>query len=178
VSNGLTGFLVLFYSVQGEGEDAQMTMSLYVFSDKQVKSVAEWQAAIDREGYPLQLRPDMIFEQLSGFFPMHLRGELTGFECYHEDLPDVKEDVIPDIDLGHEWKFVLGFVWLGSKWNELVTAWMAATAYAQATDGIIFDGEGGRLYTPAEARALVAHYESPEQLARMQAIRDELRQKE
>lgn len=151
-----------------------MTMSLWVFSDKQLTSVAEWQAAVDAEGYPLHLSPDMIFERLSGFFPMHLRGELTGFECYHEDLPDVQA-AVPGIDLGHEWKFVLGFVWLGGKWNELLAAWMAATSYAQATDGIILDCEGeGRLCTPAEARALVNHFESPEALARMQAIRDEL----
>ena len=156
-----------------------MTMSLYVFSDKQVHSIAEWQAAIDREEYPLQLSPDMVFEQLSGFFPVHLRGELTGFECYHPDLADVQENVIPDIDLGHEWKFVLGFVWLGNRWNELLAAWMAATAYAEVTGGVIFDCEAeGRFCTPAEARALVQHFESPESLARMQAIRDELRRKE
>ena len=155
-----------------------MTMSLCVFSNKQLNSIAEWQTAIDAEGFPLQLSSEMIFERLSGFFPMHLRGELTGFECYHEDLPDVQATV-PDIDLGHDWKFVLGFVWLGNRWNELLAAWMAATAYARATNGMILDGEGeGRLCTPAAARALVERFESPESLAQMQAIRDELSRKE
>ena len=152
-----------------------MTMSLHIFSDKQVNSIAEWQAAIDREGYPLQLSPEMIFGRLSGFFPMHLRGELTGFECYHEDLADVQENVIPDIDLGHEWKFALGFVWLGSSEKELLAAWMAATAYSQETGGIIFDCEGeGRFCTPAQARAEVHELEhpSPAALAAMREIRE------
>ena len=52
---------------------------------------------------------DMVFERLSGFFPMYLRGELTGFECYREDVPDVR-DKVPDIDIGHDWTFVLVFV--------------------------------------------------------------------
>jgi hypothetical protein len=158
-----------------------MTMSLYIFSDKQVNSVAEWQAAIDREGYPLQLSADMVFERLSGFFPMHLRGELTGFECYHEDLADVQENVIPDIRLDHEWKFVLGFVWLGGREPELIAAWMAATAYSQETAGIIFDCEGeGRFLIPAQARAVVQELEhpSPATLAAMREIRELFRRDE
>ena len=137
-----------------------MTMSLWVFSDKQLNTVRDWQAAIDAEGYPLRLSPEMVFERLSGFFPMYLRGELTGFECYHEDVPDVRATV-PDIDISHNWKFVLGFVWLGNKENELLAAWMAATAYAQATDGMILDGEAGKMCTPSDARALVHDLEHP-----------------
>ncbi len=136
-----------------------MTMSLWVFSDRELNT-GEWQASIDAQGYPLRLSPDVVVEQLSGFFPMHLRGELTGFECYHEDLSDVR-NTIPDVAIEHDWKLVLGFVWLGSKENELLAAWMAATAYVQATDGIILDGEAGELCTPAEAQALVRKLEQP-----------------
>lgn len=137
-----------------------MSMELAIFSDRQLSNIQEWQAALDVEGYPLRLSPDMLFEQLSGFFPMYLRGELTGFECYHEDVSDVR-DAVPDIDVGHDWKFVLVFVWLGSKENELIAAWMAATAYAQATNGMILDGEAGEFCTPADARALVRKLEQP-----------------
>jgi hypothetical protein len=54
-----------------------------------------------------------------------------------------------------DWKFVLAFRWLGSKEAELLAAWMAATAYAQATDGVILDGEEGKVFTPVEGRQLV-----------------------
>jgi len=137
-----------------------MTMSLWIFSDRELNGVAEWQAAVDAQGYPLRLSPDVDFERISGFFPMHSRGELTGFECYHEDLSDVRDNV-PDVAIEHDWKFVLGFVWLGSKENELVAAWMAATAYVQATGGIILDGEEGALCTLADAQALVRRLEQP-----------------
>ncbi len=156
-----------------------MSMELAIFSDRQLSSIQEWQAAIDAEGYPLRLSPEMVFERLSGFFPMYLRGELTGFECYHEDVPAVR-NAIPDIHIGHDWKFVLVFVWLGSKENELLAAWMAATAYAQATDGMILDGEAGKMCTPADARALVRDLEhpSPAALAALREIRERLSRKE
>jgi hypothetical protein len=152
-----------------------MSMSLWVFSDKELSSIAEWQAAVDAEGYPLQLSAEMIFERLCGFFPMHLRGELTGFESYHEDVADVVQACF-DIKLDHAWKFVLGFVWLGSKENELLAAWMAATAYATATNGVVLDGEGIRFLTPAQARAIVHDLEhpSPETLAAIKEIKERL----
>jgi hypothetical protein len=46
-----------------------MSMALWIFSDKELSSIVEWQSAIDAEGYPLQLSAEMIFERLSGFFP-------------------------------------------------------------------------------------------------------------
>jgi hypothetical protein len=155
-----------------------MSMSLYVFSDKEVSSIAEWQAAINAEGYPLQLSAEMTFEGLSGFFPMHLRGELTGFECYHEDVADVVQASF-DIKLDHAWKFVLGFVWLGSKENELLAAWMSATAYARETNGVILDGEGMKFLTPAQAHAIVHDLEhpSPKTLAAIREIRERLSRK-
>lgn len=152
-----------------------MSMELSIFSDRQVSSIAEWQSAIDRQGYPLQLAPDMQFDRLCGFFPMHLRGELTGFECYHEDAASVIRDN-PDINFGHDWKYCLGFVWLGSKWKELLAAWMAGTAYVHATDGMIWDGERGKFVTPDEAWRNVHELEhpTPAQQAAMDQVRREL----
>lgn len=155
-----------------------MSMSLWIFSDREVSSVAEWQAAIAAEGYPLQLSSDMIFEELSGFFPMHLRGELTGFECYREDAADVEQADL-GVEIDHNWKFLLVFSWLGSKENELLAAWMAATAYARATNGIIYDGEEGKLLTPAQAHDYVHKLEhpSPETLAAIKEIKERLARK-
>lgn len=135
-----------------------MSMELWVFSDKQLRTIAEWQLAIDAEGYPLALSDEILFEQLKGFLPMHLRAELTGFECYHDDAAEmIREN--PDIDFGHAWKYLLGFRWLGSKVSELRAAWMAGTAYAQATDGVIFDDQEGKLRKAAQAREVVRDVE-------------------
>lgn len=149
-------------------------MEIIILSDHQVNSIAEWQAAIDREGFPLELAPNVQFEHLSGFLPSHLRGELTGFECFHEDAANLIRDN-PDIKFDHEWKHCLAFVWLGSKWKELLAAWMAGVAYAQATDGVIYDAEQGKFVTQDETRRIVYELEhpTPAQRAAMDEVRRE-----
>jgi hypothetical protein len=135
-------------------------MELWVLSDSQLNSIADWQAAIDAEGYPLKLSEDIEFENLSGFLPVQLRGELTGFECYHDNAAEFIQQN-SDVDFGHAWKFVLGFRWLGSKVEELRAAWMAGTAYAQAVQGEIFDAQEEKLRNAAEARDVVRDVERP-----------------
>lgn len=135
-----------------------MSMELWIFSDRQLGSVAQWQAAVDAESYPLRLSTEAQFEQLSGFFPMQLRGELTGFECYHDDAAELMS-AMSDVNFGREWKHALGFRWLGSKISELRAAWMAATAYAQATDGVILDDQEMRLRNATEARDVIRDVE-------------------
>lgn len=131
-----------------------MARALWVFSDRQVNSIAEWQAGIDAEGYPLRLSAELIFEKLRGFLPSYLRGELAGFETYHEDAGTlIRNNSVIHFD--HEWKYALGFRWLSSKVNELRAAWMAATAYAQATDGIIIDDQATKFHNAAQARQVV-----------------------
>jgi len=128
-------------------------MEIWVLSDKQLNSIAEWQAAIDLEGYPLQLSGDAVFARLRGFLPMRLRGEQGGCECYH-DPADELITTCPNVDFGHAWKYALGFRWGGS-FTEMQCAWMAATAYAAATNGIVIDDQELRIRTPAESRSEV-----------------------
>lgn len=135
-------------------------MELVVFSAEELNSVSQWQAAVDAEGYPLRLSPDVPFETICGFFPMHLRGELTGFECYRGGLEDFV-DRSNSIRLDPGWKSALFLVWLGSRENELIAAWMAAAAYARATNGMILDGETGEFNTPDQARKVVYDCEHP-----------------
>ena len=153
-----------------------MSMELCILSDRELTSIAEWQAAINAEGYPLQLDSSGQLQTHSGFLPAHLRGELTGFECHHDEAAEFIQEN-SDIDFGHAWKFALGFRWLGSKESELLAAWMAATAYAQASAGVIFDGEEGKIFTPVEARQLVHDLEhpSPAALAAMEEVRRRLK---
>src|SRR5581483_10966772 len=112
-------------------------------------SIAEWQSAIDAEGFPLKLSNERPFEKLNGFLPAQLLGKRTGFECDHFPAEEVMREA-SDIDLGREWKFVLAFRW-GGDFNELQAAWMAATAYAVATDGVVLDDQEARVRTAAEA---------------------------
>jgi hypothetical protein len=56
-----------------------MSMELHVLSDRPLNSVAEWQRAIDREGFQLRLSSDIQFATASGMLPVTLEGKQTGF---------------------------------------------------------------------------------------------------
>jgi hypothetical protein len=135
-----------------------MSMELWVFSDKQLRSIADWQSAIDAEAYPLQLSNETPFDRLRGFLPSHLRADLTGFECYHDDAAELMH-ANPDIEFSRAWKYALGLRWVGSDMEGLCAAWMAATAYARATDGVVFDDQETMLRTAVEAREVVREFE-------------------
>jgi hypothetical protein len=149
-------------------------MSLFVLSDRELGSISEWQAAIDAEGYPLQMAADIELKQHSGFLPAHLRGVLTGFECAHIPADEFMQEM-PAVDFDRDWKFALEFDWLGSRESELLAAWMAATAYIEATNGVIFDGEESKFQLPSQARKIVQDLEHPSPA--YEAARRELRRR-
>jgi hypothetical protein len=124
-------------------------MEMHVLSDRRLNSIAEWQQAIDAEGFPLRLSPTPQFEAVRGFLPAQLERKKTGFECYHDNANDMM-DFDRDFDFGHRWTYALGFRWIGD-FAEFEAAWMAAAAYARATDGVVFDPQEDRLFTPSEA---------------------------
>jgi hypothetical protein len=148
-------------------------MELWVLSDRQLTSVADWQAAIGAEGYPLQLDPGVNFQTHSGFLPAHLRGQSTGFECDHfpaeEFIREIQETGI--IDVAHDWKYVLAFRW-GGDLNALQAVRMAATAYAAAVNGVVLDDQEAKIYSVAEARAGVQ--KNLNDMPKMEAILREL----
>jgi hypothetical protein len=135
-----------------------MSMELWVFSDRQLSTIAQWQTAIDGEAYSLKLDTTTPLESLGGFLPARLRGEPTGFECYHDNAEKLIRNN-SDLNFNHAWKYVLALRWVGSKVNELRAAWMAGTAYAQATDGLIFDDQEGKFRNATEARDVVRDVE-------------------
>ena len=63
-------------------------------------------------------------------------------------------DDYTDIDFGHRWKHVLAFRW-GADFAACLSAYMAATAYAKATDGVVFDPQEGEVLTPPKALEVV-----------------------
>jgi hypothetical protein len=130
-----------------------MSMEICVLSDVQLGSIAAWQKAIDVEGFPLRLSYDKPLAQVGGFLPAYLNDNLTGFECRQRELADITS-TYPEIEFGRVWKCALVFIW-GGDFNEMQAAWMAATAYARATGGIVFDEEQGQLYDAAQAAQIV-----------------------
>jgi hypothetical protein len=134
-----------------------MAMELFVLSDIQLNSIDAWQAAIDSEGFPVQLNNERPIDALKGFLPVLLRGISTGFECGHWPA-EVFMRERSDVNFAREWHYVLTFRWAGD-FNQLQSAWMATTAYAKATAGIVFDDEEGKIHTAAEAREIVQDIE-------------------
>lgn len=134
-----------------------MAMEMHVFSDLQLNSIGEWQRAVNLEGYTLQFVGDVRLDTVSGLVPVTLRGQKTGFECYRDDAEETMKEYGPR-KFSHRWKYALGFRWRGD-FAELQAVWMAATAYARATKGIIFDSQEARTYSVLAAANLVKEIE-------------------
>ena len=134
-----------------------MSIELSVLSERALASTEEWQRALEAEGFPLRLDASVVLGGASGFFPAHLGDKLTGFECYHDDAAEMIAEY-PEFDFGRPWKCALGFR-VGGDFNELLSAFMAATAYARATGGIVWDGESGEVMSPDRSREITRDIE-------------------
>jgi hypothetical protein len=126
-----------------------MSIEFSVLSDRQLSSTAEWQQAIDAEGFPLRLDPACVLAQAGGFFPAHFGDKRTGFERCHDDAGEFI-DAYPDFDFGRRWTYALGLR-IGGDYDQLRAAFMAAAAYARATGGVVWDGESGEVMSPDRA---------------------------
>jgi hypothetical protein len=126
-----------------------MSMEMCVLSEVQLKSIAEWQQAIELEGFPLRLSFEEPFSSLNGFLPAVLRNKRTGFECYHVRPKELIE-TYSEVQFDRKWTQVLAFVW-GGDFAEMQAAWMAAASYAKATGGVVFDEQAGQILTAADA---------------------------
>ena len=103
---------------------------------------ADWVSAIQAAGFPADL--DVNFDPLShsGFLPCSYRDEDAGFEYFFSSLSEsgLKLDAA---QLGTR-DFVASFV-THSRHGDLCAATAAASALASATDGVLYDAEGGEL---------------------------------
>src|SRR5690242_17199041 len=136
-----------------------MAMELNVFSDRSLNSTSEWQRAIDLEGFPLRLAEEVDFVNTSGFLQARLNNKPGGFECYQDNAREAM-NALGATHFDRRWRFSLGLRWRGGDLDELDSAWMAATAYAAATDGVIFDYEEGKTFTVAQARDQLRRFEN------------------
>ena len=126
-----------------------MSMELYVLSDRRLASIAAWQQVLDRRNSDLKLPAYARPESMQGFLPVQLRGEKGGFECRHEDTAELMR-TYPEVAFGQAWRHTLAFRW-GASLLECLCAWTAATAYASATGGIVFDPEQGEILNVRQA---------------------------
>lgn len=149
-----------------------MAMEIFVLSGRRLNSIAEWQRAVDSEGFALQLSAETPFAQLSGFLPVSYDNAPSGFECDHWE-PRCVADENPTTAFGHAWKYALAFRF-GGRTGELESAWIAATAYARATAGVVFDTEENRIFQPDEAVQLIRRIESNHANIDVEAMQKEI----
>jgi hypothetical protein len=136
-----------------------MSIEIFVLSDRKLASMAEWQQAIDQEGFGLRLDQSRPIEKLSGHLPAQRAGQHAGFECDHFDPADLLDaEELADVDFGRRWTQMLAFRF-GGDFLALWGAFVAAAAYARATDGVVFDGESGEVLTPDKAAEAARNYE-------------------
>jgi hypothetical protein len=127
-----------------------MSMEICVLSDVRLASIVEWQDSIKTENFPLRLpQGDPLIGSVGGNLLTQLRDKDTMIEYSVVDFSELKQ-VYKNVNFGRDWRYVIAFTW-SSDFDEELAAWMAATAYARATRGIIFDEHEGKLLTPEES---------------------------
>jgi hypothetical protein len=126
-----------------------MAMELYVFSDRQLPSMSAWQQAIDAAGFPVGLPTRFPFDWENRVLPAEFRGRATTFES---GLCDAGERMAesPHIDFGRRWKHGLVLRW-GSDAYAGAAAYLAGSAYAKVTGGVLLDCEEGKIISANRA---------------------------
>ncbi len=121
---------------------------IFVFSDRQLGSIAEWQKAIDKEGFALRLSTSDFSDEVSGHVPARLGHDDAGFECDQADSAALMARY-PDVDFGHAWKCVRAFR-SGPDLKPNIASWIGAVIFANVTGGKVFDPQEGKLYAPED----------------------------
>jgi hypothetical protein len=128
-----------------------MSMELYVFSDRQLNSIAEWQSAVRAEQFDISFDVTRQFADMSGFLPVNIDSKRSGFECDHFDASQMIDELNAEgFPVHRRWKYLLAFRFGGNRY-ECVSAQVAAAIYMRATDGVLFDCEEGAFYGPESA---------------------------
>lgn len=155
-----------------------MSMEICVLSDMRISSIAEWQNAVEAEKFPLQLPTrEPLSTSGGGDFVALLRSKPTRIEYNIVDFDELIA-TYKTVEFGRRWKYVLAFIW-SSDFAEEIAAWMAATAYACATQGVVFDEHNGQFLTATEALAAVTELERslPEKEAVVRTLLQQLHSK-
>jgi len=81
--------------------------------------------------------------------PARFRDKATAFQCDHRKAAELIAES-SDIDFGRQWRYALAFRW-GSNVYDGISAYLAASAYARATDGVVLDCEDGKIISAERA---------------------------
>jgi len=100
-------------------------------------------------GFPLRLSAGIPFSALQGALPVKFRGKSTAFECDHWNASEYMAE-FPNVDYGRRWKYALAFRW-GTDTYAGAAAYLAGSAYAQATGGVLLDCEEGKIISAKRA---------------------------
>jgi hypothetical protein len=155
-----------------------MSMEICVLSDVRLASIAEWQTSIEAESFPLRLpREKPLSKSDGGNLRVQLRDKETMIEYSVVEFSEL-EEMYRNVNFGRVWTYVIAFIW-SSAFAEEIAAWMAATAYARATGGFVFDEGEGKLLTPTEALGVVVELERslPEKEVALQIFLQQLHQR-
>src|ERR1700685_4584230 len=102
-----------------------MSMEICVLSDVRLASIAEWQASIETESFPLRLpREKPLANSGGGNLRVQLRDKEALIEYSVVDFSEL-EETYRNVNFGRVWKYVIAFIW-SSAFAEEIVAWMAA----------------------------------------------------
>jgi hypothetical protein len=101
---------------------------IFVFFDRQLGYIAEWQQASDKEGFALRLSTERLFH-----LPAQLGSDDSSFECDEADPAEFMA-CHSDVDLGRVWKFVRTFR-SSPNLKPNIASWIGAVIFAKVTGG-------------------------------------------
>lgn len=141
-----------------------MTIDLYMLCHRPLRSVDEWQNAIDELGFDLKLPLTLDVAAAMGALTATWRGEPVVFEFTPFPYEDIKETYI-DLDFGPPWPNAYA-MYVGSSFGGCAGAIIAGVALVHCTGGRFFDPQESRILKSDEA-VRYAHQTVDELLAMM-----------
>jgi hypothetical protein len=135
-----------------------VSMEINVFFGGKLPDKKALSRAMAELGFPLTIKAGSL-ERQRGFMPMRLRRDETGVEfdvfegraAVEEQVADIEDIAASDIDPRFERS--ANFRWGGDE-DEMLAGLCAAAALAKVVDGVVSDGEAGKLPSIDDAIAL------------------------
>jgi hypothetical protein len=115
-----------------------MAMEFFVFSDRRLETVAEWNSALAKIGFEVVIEEIGKIAELRGHQPTKLRGRDVWIEYDHFDPIEFLESMKEYVQTKRSWKYLLALRF-GGDFHALAAAQMVAAAYAKMTNGVVLD---------------------------------------
>jgi hypothetical protein len=114
-----------------------MSLEMHVLIVGPPPETAEWQAAIDRLGLPVQLDPATNVVGIRGFSPCKLLGEKSGFELYVDDVNELVSTYPSLAGVGTKAQSAISFRW-GGDLGECACVMAAAAGLVTGFSGVAY----------------------------------------